>query len=97
MGVLLLRKRQAAVLGLLEETFGVVLRFARGRRLGGCGEGESAEELYPVFRKKVEVFVTVCRGLGEKMAAGGGGEGSSVEQLLVRLDMTGFYGRGVVE
>ncbi len=91
MGVLLLRKRQAAVLGLLEETFGVVLRFAKGRRVG---EGESAEVLYPVFRKKVEVFVTVCRGLGEKMAAGGGAEGGSVEQLLVRLDMTGFYGRG---
>lgn len=102
MGVLLLRKRQAAVLGLLEETFGVVLRFARGEknRGGGVGgeiggEGESDQELYRLFKKKVGVFLTVCRGLGEKMAVGGGREGSCVEQLVLRLDMAGFYGRGV--
>ncbi|KAH6631660.1 Spc98 family-domain-containing protein [Chaetomium tenue] len=96
MGVLFLRKRQAPVMGLLEETFGVVLRFAR--------------LLYGLFRKKVEVFVTVCRGLGEKMAvsaaaavaagvgvdAGMGREGGCVEQLLLRLDMAGFYGREAV-
>ncbi|KAK3292302.1 Spc98 family-domain-containing protein [Chaetomium fimeti] len=71
MGVLFLRKRQAPVMGLLEETFGVVLRFARLSAAGGGGEGgegaegaETARELYRLFRKKVEVFVTVCRGLG---------------------------------
>ena len=45
------------------------------------------------------MFLTVCRGLGEKMAISGGGsggrEGGCVEQLLVRLDMAGFYGKGV--
>jgi hypothetical protein len=117
MGVLFLRKRQAPVMGLLEETFGVVLRFARlsgagGGEGGGGGVGDGARaetqrELYRLFRKKVEVFVTVCRGLGEKMAvsaAAGVGEGAGmgrdgggcVEQLLLRLDMAGFYGREAV-
>ena len=119
MSVLLLRKRQAPVLALLEEVFAVVLRFAAaGRRqqrqtwprhpMPGGGEGgESPEALYRLFRKKVEVFVTVCRGLAEKMSAsssssvtatatatataGGGGRGNTVEQLLVMLDMNGFY------
>ena len=92
MGVLLLRKRQAPVLGLLEGVFAVVLLFVKGLRVGGGdGEGESAEVLYGRFRRKVEVFVTVCRGLGEKMGAGGNGEGNTVEQLVVMLDMGGFY------
>ncbi|KAK4100833.1 hypothetical protein N658DRAFT_567187 [Parathielavia hyrcaniae] len=123
LGGLLLRRRQAPVMGLLEEVFGVVLVFAKGvgaGRSGGAGgvvgggeknlknkkEGEdeeSAEELYRLFRRKVGVFVTVCRGLGEKMAAAGasgGGElgraeaAAEVEQLLVRLDLGGFYARG---
>jgi hypothetical protein len=47
--------------------------------------------LYRRFRRKVEVFVTVCRGLGEKMGVGGNGEGNTVEQLVVMLDMGGFY------
>jgi hypothetical protein len=101
MGVLFLRKRQAPVLALLEEIFGVVLRFVRGLRVGWAGQagtGETPEELYRLFRKKVEVFITVCRGLGEKMAVssgGDGGQGGCVEQLLLRLDLTGFYGKRV--
>lgn len=116
LGVLLLRKRQAPVMGLLEEIFGVVLRFAKGLRAtpgsrsasnydGDTVEGreaETADELYKVFRRKVQVFITVCKGLGEKkMAAAGGGTGmgsdgrgggeNPVEQLLVMLDMSGFY------
>jgi hypothetical protein len=118
LGGLLLRKRQAPVMGLLEEVFGIVLVFAKGLRTaagrqargGGAGAGEmgekSAEELYKLFKKKVEVFVTVCRGLGEKMAASGGcsgggqyggkgrADGEVVEQLLVRLDLGGFYAWG---
>jgi hypothetical protein len=103
MGVLFLRKRQAPVLALLEEIFGVVLRFVRGLRVGWAGQtgtGETPEELYRLFRKKVEVFITVCRGLGEKMAVssgGGGGQGGCVEQLLLRLDLTGFYRKRVGE
>ncbi|KAK3306638.1 Spc98 family-domain-containing protein [Chaetomium strumarium] len=102
MSVLLLRKRQAPVLRLLEETFAVVLRFAKGlgrKRRAEGGSAETPEELYRLFRKKVEVFVTVCRGLGEKMGTGttnsgvGGGGGNSAEHLLVKLDMSGYYGK----
>ncbi|KAL2159835.1 hypothetical protein VTH06DRAFT_1968 [Thermothelomyces fergusii] len=134
MAALFLRKRQAPVMVLLEEAFGVVLRFARAsgdarwrqrrkrKKREGEREGEGEEtagELYRLFRKKVEAFITVCRGLGEKMAVSnaaaaaaapagvsfgrglgpetgrGGGDGVSVEQLLLRLDMAGFYGRDV--
>ncbi|KXX82142.1 Spindle pole body component alp6 [Madurella mycetomatis] len=39
MGVLLLRKRQAPVMGLLEDIFGVVLRFVKGLRNPAAGWG----------------------------------------------------------
>ncbi|KAL2260254.1 hypothetical protein VTK26DRAFT_5772 [Humicola hyalothermophila] len=108
MAVLLLRRRQAKVLALLEEVFAVVLRFAKALRLAregpemgsdrqegrGGGEGEredvdSPEELYEVFRNRVEVFMSVCRGLAEKTGKGD----NTVEQLLVMLDMGGYYAR----
>lgn len=116
MTVLLLRKRQAPVLKLLEDIFSVVLRFARQLRLrartraaGRAGEKytveqtETPEKLYSNFRKKVELFLTVCRGLGEKTgsssknaptnASGQRAGESSIEQLLLMLDMMGFYNR----
>jgi hypothetical protein len=115
MTVLLLRKRQAPVLKLLEDIFSVVLRFAKQLRLrartraGRAGEKyqseqtETPEKLYSNFRKKVEVVLTVCRGLGEKTGsssknAPSNGPGqrageSSIEQLLLMLDMMGFYDR----
>ncbi|KAL2120523.1 hypothetical protein VTJ04DRAFT_4550 [Mycothermus thermophilus] len=119
MTVLLLRKRQAPVMALLEEIFGIILRFAKGLRsstivttttistnpgrVGKEGQ-ETPEQLYKAFRKKVDAFVTVCKGLGEKMAGStrlasslgseeGGRDGSAVEQLVMRIDMEGFYGR----
>lgn len=115
MTVLLLRKRQAPVLKLLEDIFSVVLRFARQLRLrartrvGRAGEKykgeqtETPEKLYGNFRKKVELFLTVCRGLGEKTgpssknapsnASGQRAGESSIEQLLLMLDMMEFYDR----
>ncbi|KAK4193929.1 Spc98 family-domain-containing protein [Podospora australis] len=112
MSVLLLRKRQAPVLKLLEEVFGIVLKFAKLLRLRrveahlGHSLGEQEErELYKAFRRKVEVFITVCRGLSEKVGSGkvtfgvgamggrGGARENTIEQLLVRLDRDGFYGK----
>lgn len=111
MSVLLLRKRQMPIMKLLEEVFGVVLRFSRVMRIRRVERHlkgketellDSPEEMYKVLRKKIGVFITVLRGLSEKMAAGGvtSGKGTkgrrgenTVEQLLVMLDMEGFYGK----
>lgn len=102
MHALLLRKRQQPVMKLLEEIFGCVLQFAKRMR------GESGDDvggLYRSFRKKVEVFITVCRGLGEKGDLGlrkgeadGLGDvlGKQAEEncigyLVTRLDMFSYY------
>ncbi|KAH8889776.1 hypothetical protein GQ53DRAFT_722749 [Thozetella sp. PMI_491] len=104
---LLLRKRQAPVLKLLEDIFGIVLRFAKVVRMRVLGryvetEGSRPEELYPKLRKKIELFVTVCRGMNENLGLGPRGkrrdeEGrasrstTGMEQLLLRLDSSGYY------
>ncbi|KAK4231296.1 Spc98 family-domain-containing protein [Podospora fimiseda] len=106
LGVLFLRKRQVPVMKLLEEVFGVVLGFSRLMRVTRAEAHldlkgkESPEELYAVFRRKFGVFINVLKGLSDKVSAGGGGvsgKGSkgenTVEQLLIRLDIEGYYGK----
>ncbi|KAI1272574.1 Spc97/Spc98 family protein [Xylaria sp. FL0933] len=72
MNILLLRKRQQPVLALLEDIFRLTLRFSRQVQLEVSGkvEGDASkviiQELYQTFRKKVEVFITVCHGISEK-------------------------------
>ena len=107
---LLLRKRQQPVLKLVEDIFGVILQFAKGsgkRTSGTAEEGEAEEEeakrLYASFRKKVNVFITVCRGLSEKGGGygarvgegqtreSGGGEENTIVRLLLLLDMSGHF------
>lgn len=68
---LLLRQRQAQVMKLLEEIFGSILIFARHLR------GEPTTEVdakvlgvYHVFKKKLGVFMSVCRGLIERRGPG---------------------------
>ncbi|KAF9881359.1 Spc97/Spc98 family protein [Colletotrichum karsti] len=69
---LLLRKRQQPVLKLLEDIFRAILEFAKYARLRvdmrrARSQGEStAKGLYKIFRRNVEVFLTVCKGLSEK-------------------------------
>ncbi|KAI1083631.1 Spc97/Spc98 family protein [Whalleya microplaca] len=66
---LLLRKRQQAVLKLLDEIFTLILKFSKIARLQASGKADqdvSCQGLYDRFRKKVEVFITVCRGVSEK-------------------------------
>ncbi|PHH84031.1 hypothetical protein CDD83_2615 [Cordyceps sp. RAO-2017] len=106
MYALFLKKRQRPVLQLLEDLFGTVLeyaKFARGQASGTGGERaeghDRASELYGDFKRKMHVFMAVCRGLTEKGRAGSGraveelgvGEDSMVAQLLVKLDMGSFY------
>ncbi|PBP17174.1 Spc97/Spc98 family protein [Diplocarpon rosae] len=76
MFALLLRKRQQPVMKLLEEIFTLILRFSkhsRERALGmkyEAGANDELKGLYTRFRKKVGVFITVCRGLSEKKGYG---------------------------
>lgn len=112
MHTLLLRKRQQAVMKLLEDIFTSILRFSKQTRLSSLGRDvganePSARELYDVFKKKVGVFLTVCRGLSEK-----GGhvaqttksdstsnekhnratrEDNTIDRLLMKLEMSGYY------
>jgi hypothetical protein len=110
MSALFLRKRQQPVLKLLEDIFVTVLAYAKHARLQAIGavvEGDHtraySERLYKDFKKKVQVFITVCRTLTEKTRPGarskeggrhdGGGIGddSMVSQLLLKLDINHYY------
>ncbi|KAL5316675.1 hypothetical protein ACEPPN_015725 [Leptodophora sp. 'Broadleaf-Isolate-01'] len=75
MFALLLRKRQQPVMNLLEEIFTLILQFSkhsRERAVGVQQDGANEElrAMYLRFRKKVGVFITVCRGLSEKKGYG---------------------------
>lgn len=100
---LILRKRQAQVMTLLEEIFGLILVFARHSR---SDSKIDLKETYRKFKKKVRVFISVCRGLSERggesgagsQDAGGGevsedGGGNTIGQLLLEFEMSGFYAR----
>ncbi|KAL9004248.1 MAG: hypothetical protein Q9188_002938 [Gyalolechia gomerana] len=110
----LLRKRQELVMQLLEEILGLVLEFAGVARDGGDsalgygavdGKGVNrVEKLYEAFRKKVRVFVTVCKGLQEQKSIVGRGDifdgekrgeerGNGIGRLVLLLEMNGWYMR----
>lgn len=98
---LFLRKRQQPVLKLLEEIFSIILDYAKAIRLRS-GQ-ESPTQFYSCFKKKAQVFLTICRGLTEKSRMGskkdeskglgldGIGDESIVSQLLLKLDMNNYY------
>lgn len=73
---LFLRKRQKPVMQLLEEIFGIILRFSkysRGKALGvrvDAKEQHNVKVMYEKFKKRVGVFITVCKGLSEKKGYG---------------------------
>ena len=106
MSALLLRRRQRPVMGLVEEVFGCILGFAKVLRRSQVGGDGEIRRLHATFRKKVELFITVCRGMSEQ--AGGGGSGrraevvsakerpddeNSIVRLLLLLDMGGHFAR----
>ncbi|KAI8960058.1 Spc98 family-domain-containing protein [Daldinia sp. FL1419] len=72
MHTLLLRKRQQPVMKLLEDIFGLILQFSKIARFEASGGKESRardislKTLYGTFKKKVDIFITVCRALQEK-------------------------------
>ncbi|KAI1002420.1 hypothetical protein K3495_g5783 [Podosphaera aphanis] len=88
MFALLLRKRQQPVLHLLEDIFGLILKFSKlAQDTSDVGRNGNMEEeirvTYGSFRRKVAIFITVLRGLSEKKGYAGkwspeaGGELSS--------------------
>ena len=103
MFALILRKRQAQVMKLLEDIFGLVLQFARqvrtrNRHFGMDSTDDKSElrGLFGRFRKKVRVFVNVCRGLSERRGLSKDGhkdeeEENTMGHLLLKLDFSGFY------
>jgi hypothetical protein len=110
MRALFLKKRQQPVLALLEEIFSIVLLYVKQARLWVLGRGDDADpttrisQLYRDFKKKVQIFLTVCRGLTEKSHTSskskdkadgtiedGIGDDNKIAQLLLKLDMSGFY------
>lgn len=107
---LILRKRQAQVMKLLEEIFSLILVFARHARteatrdMGHSGFKVDLRETYEKFKKKVRIFISVCRGLNERRGEGGtkshdAGEalsedgGNTIGQLLLDFEMSGFYAK----
>lgn len=88
---LFLRKRQQPIMKLLEEIFTLILQFAKHSREQALGEEKSigvdseVKDMYLRFRKKVEVFITVCRGLSEKKGYGEKGINTSVTSQPVGL------------
>ncbi|KAI9763336.1 MAG: hypothetical protein M1840_000601 [Geoglossum simile] len=87
----LLRKRQEQVMKLLEDIFTIILTFARYSRTRALGlqqrpKGDNeVYSLYLRFRKRVSVFITVCRGLSVKHGYGhkSSGDGSAaIEELF---------------
>ena len=107
MSTLILRRRQAQVMKLLEEIFSLILVFARHTRTEATRYSDSKTDLtgiYEKFQKKVKVFIGVCRGLSERRGEGGtkgydsGGElnedgGNTIGRLLLDFEMSGFYTR----
>ncbi|KAI9171217.1 Gamma-tubulin complex component [Paramyrothecium foliicola] len=110
---LFLKKRQQPILNLLDDVFRVVLLFVKQTRFQmhgkhfekSLGANETAQ-LYKDFRKKVQLFTTVCRRLTEKSPTSnrkteagqwigdeGMGDESKIAQLLLKLDMSGYYSK----
>ncbi|KAL2037967.1 hypothetical protein N7G274_009186 [Stereocaulon virgatum] len=77
MFTLILRKRQAQVMKLVEDIFSLILHFARYARSKASGLISDADQrtnvaqIYEKFKKKVRVFISVCRGLSERRGQGG--------------------------
>ncbi|KAL8868412.1 MAG: hypothetical protein Q9174_005012, partial [Haloplaca sp. 1 TL-2023] len=102
----LLRKRQEKVMNLLEEILRIVLDFA-GKSKGDTREHQNSmakekendiENLYHTFRKKVKLFITVCKGLQDQKSItssnalfiGGRREnemGNGIGRLVLRFEM----------
>lgn len=96
----LTRKRQAPVMKLVEDIFVAVLAFAQysharasGAQMGVMGDAELLE-LYKVFRRRVGIFISVCRGLSEKRGYGDGRKDLEGRRAVDAIFGTGYKEEG---
>lgn len=99
----LTRKRQAPVMKLVEDIFVAVLSFAKysherasgrkGGTMGTMGERELAD-LYKVFRRRIGIFISVCRGLSEKRGYGDGRRDLEGRRAVDAIFGTGYKEEG---
>jgi Gamma tubulin complex component C-terminal len=90
---LCLDRKQVQVRTLLEDIFGLILRIAAMiRRHDGVTNDydEKVQTMYKEFRKQVSRFIRYLRAQSDVSV--GNGEALVFEQLLVRLNMFGYYG-----
>lgn len=100
----LLRKRQESVMELLEEIWRIVLQFASIVKHGQGNDEGGFRNMYETWRKKVRVFITVCRGLQDQANVSwkkdgfdggklGQEKGNGIGRLVLKLEMNGWYMR----
>ena len=94
---LCLDRKQAQARTLLEDVFGLVLRFAAMVRNDDAKSNdydEKTKNMHQEFRKQVGRFTRYLQAQSDASISGGGagnGEALAFEQLLVRLNMFGYY------
>lgn len=107
MFALLLRTRQAQVMKLLEEIFSCVLLFAKISK--SDDPAQEIEDLYTGFQTNVRSFVALCRASSDQRGPGTNGQeefekdnygenrGNNMAQLVLRLEMSGYYRCAMLE
>lgn len=94
----LCRKRQAQVMKLMEDIFTSVLIFAKysHARASGVRREQDAElaEMYEGFRRKVRIFISVCRGLSEKRGYADGRKDLEGRRAVDAIFGTGYKEEG---
>lgn len=93
---LLLRRRQRKVMALIEETFELILLFAKKQTPDAKVE-ESVGSMYLKLKGKIRVFLNVCRQLTGKKGYGKGkgtAEEDTMDRLGVLLEMNTYFSKG---
>jgi hypothetical protein len=94
----LCRKHQVPVMKILEDIFTSVLAFAKysHARASGLRVAQDAgiEEMYQGFRRRVGVFISVCRGLSEKRGYGDGRKDLEGRRAVDAIFGTGYKEEG---
>ena len=91
---LMLRRKQAPLLQLVEEVFGLILQFARHVRLQkmpftaveNVDRTGELEKMYKKFRERVRAFINLCRGFSKQETQGTANKGFSSLQEDLKED-----------